>query len=146
MTTLVDTSGLLAVLDSDDAGHARAARAWADLLRADEQLVTSSSILVEVYALTQRRLGMEAVRVLATDFEPLLDVVWVDAEVLAAALGAFLAAGQRALSLVDCTSFEVMRRSGIRRAFTLDADFARQGFEVVPRSRGASASERPGTA
>ena len=76
MTTLVDTSGLLAVLDSDDAGHARAARAWADLLRADEQLVTSSSILVEVYALTQRRLGMEAVRVLATDFEPLLDVVW----------------------------------------------------------------------
>ena len=135
MTTFVDTSGLLAVLDGDDAGHARAARAWRELLNADERLVTSGSVLVEVYALSRRRLGMDAVRVLATDFEPLLEVVWVEAEVHAAALGAFLAAGQRGLSLVDCTSFEVMRRGGIRRAFTLDSDFSRQGFEVLPPGR-----------
>jgi predicted nucleic acid-binding protein len=33
---------------------------------------------------------------------------------------------------VDCVSFEVMRRLGIRRAFTLDEHFREQGFEVVP--------------
>ncbi len=136
MTTFVDTSGLLAVLDADDAGHARAARAWRGLLANDEPLVTSSHVLVELYALAQRRLGMDAVRALATAFAPLLEVVWVDEPLHAAALSALLAAGHKGLSLVDCTSFEVMRRHGIRRAFALDADFARHGFEVVPTGSG----------
>ena len=133
MTAFVDTAGLLAVLDADDAGHPRAARAWRQLLAEDELLVTTSHVLVEVYALAQRRLGMEAVRTLATDFAPLLSVTWVDESSHASALSALLAAGQRGLSLVDCTSFEVMRRQGVRRVFTLDGDFSRQGFEVVPR-------------
>lgn len=47
-------------------------------------------------------------------------------------------AGSRGLSLVDCTSFEVMRRTGTIRAFTLDADFARHGFEVLPRGSARS--------
>lgn len=133
MTTFVDTSGLLAVLDADDAGHARAARVFRQLLETDEALLTSSHVLVELYALAQRRLGMDAVRSLATDFAPLFGVVWVDEPIHQAALSALLVAGARGLSLVDCTSFEVMRRTGTRRAFTLDAAFARHGFEVVPR-------------
>ncbi len=35
-------------------------------------------------------------------------------------------------SFADCTSFVLMRRLGITRAATLDADFAREGFEVLP--------------
>jgi predicted nucleic acid-binding protein len=34
--------------------------------------------------------------------------------------------------LVDWTSFLVMRRLGIDRAFTFDPDFTAQGFRVVP--------------
>lgn len=138
MTTFVDTSGLLAVLDADDAGHARAARAWRQLLDADEPLLTSSHVLVELYALAQRRLGMEAVRSLATEFAPLLDVVWVDESIHEAALSALLVGGSRGLSLVDCTSYEVMRRTGSTRAFTLDTDFARHGFEAIPRGNARS--------
>jgi predicted nucleic acid-binding protein len=41
-------------------------------------------------------------------------------------------AGQRDLSLVDFVSFELMRREGIRTAFTFDRHFAEQGFECVP--------------
>ncbi len=36
------------------------------------------------------------------------------------------------LSLVDCCSFESMRRRGIRTAFAYDAHFAQQGFELLP--------------
>jgi predicted nucleic acid-binding protein len=36
------------------------------------------------------------------------------------------------VSLVDRTSFELMRALHIRRAWTVDADFATEGFEVVP--------------
>ena len=42
------------------------------------------------------------------------------------------AAGRRSVSLVDWTSFLVMRRHGVRRAFTIDPGFAIEGFEVVP--------------
>ena len=43
-----------------------------------------------------------------------------------------LSARRQDLSLVDCTSFAVMRSLGLRRAFTLDPHFAEQGCEVVP--------------
>jgi len=41
-----------------------------------------------------------------------------------------LTAARRQLSLVDCISFEVMRRRGIKTAFTFDDHFAEQGFET----------------
>jgi len=56
----------------------------------------------------------------------------VDAAIHAAALDFVIATGRRKLSLVDCASFEVMRRRGLRTAFTLDRHFAEQGFATVP--------------
>jgi predicted nucleic acid-binding protein len=37
-------------------------------------------------------------------------------------------ARRRDLSLVDCVSFEVMRRNGITRAFAVDRHFQELGF------------------
>ncbi len=45
---------------------------------------------------------------------------------------AFLTAGRRALSLVDCASLVVMRRLGVEKAFTFDRHFAEQGFMLIP--------------
>jgi uncharacterized protein len=41
-----------------------------------------------------------------------------------------LAAGRRQISLVDWTSFTVMRERTITHAFAFDDDFERQGFET----------------
>ena len=54
---------------------------------------------------------MEAVGVLERDVVPALRIVWVTRDIHEASVGAHLAAGRRALSLVDCASFEVMRRT-----------------------------------
>ena len=132
MSVFVDTSALVALLDAAESRHVSAVRAWKRLLDDDVPLVTSSYVLVESYALVQRRLGMDAARVLTADFRPLLTVDWVDESVHDAALASMLTANRRDLSLVDCVSFEVMRRRDMTRAFALDADFARQGFSVVP--------------
>jgi len=35
------------------------------------------------------------------------------------------------LSLVDCVSFEVMRRIGMNRVFCFDPHFEEHGFEVL---------------
>jgi len=89
-------------------------------------------VLVETFALVQARLGMDAVRTLADDLLPVVRTVTVTMEDHRGAVQALLAADRRDLSLVDCSSFVVMRRLGLRSAFTFDEDFRRQGFEVRP--------------
>jgi predicted nucleic acid-binding protein len=132
----VDTSALYAGLDSTDANGARAAPIWTRLLHGVEvgttELVTHSSVVVESVALVPRRLGMAATRVLLDEFVRSMTVVWVDAELHARATTALLAANRRDVSLVDWTSFEVMRERAIDVAFAFDDDFAKQGFTLLP--------------
>jgi predicted nucleic acid-binding protein len=132
VSTFVDSSALLAVLDADDAQHERADRIWRSLLGADEPLVTTNYVLVETFALAQARLGLEAVRALDADVVPVLNVVWVDEALHRAAATALLTAQRRHLSLVDCVSFEAMRRAGAGQAFAFDRHFRQQGFSLVP--------------
>jgi len=127
----VDTSAFYAVLDRDDANHARAAAVWPDLVR-ESTLVTHNYVLLETAALVQRSLGMAAARALASDIVPLLTVGWIDEHRHAAAQQAVLAAGRKKLTLADCASFLVMRECGIDQAFCFDAHFKEQGFRVLP--------------
>ncbi len=131
MNVLVDTSALLAVLDRGDERHAPAKRIWEDMLKGDNTLVCHNYVLVETSAVLTRRIGMEAVRVFERDVVPVLRIVWVTRDVHEAAVGAHLAAGRRALSLVDCASFEVMRRTGVRTAFAFDPHFQEFGYKLV---------------
>ncbi|HIJ96314.1 MAG TPA: PIN domain-containing protein [Desulfuromonadales bacterium] len=128
----VDTSAFFALLDADDTAHAEVKTACQKLFQTGVLLMTSNYILVETCALVQNRLGMEAARMFMEDIVPLFDVRWIDAQLHHAAASAHLAAGRRHLSLVDCSSFEVMRRTGIRTAFTCDKHFREQGFATIP--------------
>ena len=131
MTLFVDTSALLAFLDADQPRHADTVEAWRRAIDDRDRLVTSNYVLVEVVALVQRRLGFGALRALAGDLLP-LETLWIDEDLHAAATAALFTAGRRRLSLVDCTSFELMRRHGVTHALALDADFAQQGFHLLP--------------
>ena len=132
MTTFVDTSALYAVLDASDASHPPARTAWAGLLARDDSLLTSNYVIGESFALLQRHLGLEAVRAFQDLVLPVLEVEWVDQADHATAVQAVLAADRRELSLVDCVSFQVMRRLGLRTVFAFDEHFEEQGFEVLP--------------
>lgn len=59
-------------------------------------------------------------------------IEWVDEATHRAGVSALITAGRRRLSLVDCTSFEIMRQLGIQRAFAIDRHFSNQGFERIP--------------
>lgn len=131
MSVFVDTSAFLAVLDADDRFHARAREIWERLVTGEEDLISTSSVLVEAFALVQRRLGMEAVRAFEEDVVPGVRVVWVGEPHHRAGVAALLTAARRELSLVDCVSFLVMRELKIGRAFAFDEDFKRQGFETM---------------
>ena len=137
MTTsvFVDTSALYAVHDRDDARHAGAADIWSNLLdrmgTGDVRCRSHSAVIVETSALVQRRLGVDALRDLHHATLPLLDITWVGPDLHGRAVAALLAAGGRDVSLVDWTSFEMMRQDAMHSAFAFDGDFADQGFDLL---------------
>lgn len=137
MTTFVDTSALIAILDADDVRHAEAGAIFRSIVGTGE-LITHNYIHVEAQGVIRRRLGTDAARSLVDDLLPLLRTVWVDEAVHGAALAAHRARGGTT-SLVDEVSFLVMRTSGADRAFAFDAEFEAQGFE-----RPAAAQVDPG--
>jgi predicted nucleic acid-binding protein len=132
MSVFADTSAFFAVLDADDGNHDAARPVWEDLLTKEEVLICSNYVLVETLALVQSRLGIPAVRTFQEDIMPVLNVEWVDETIHQVGIASVLAAARRGLSLVDCVSFEIMRRLGIKTAFVFDRHFEEQGFECLP--------------
>lgn len=128
----VDTSAIYAVLDADDRRHSEATAGWERLLagleHAEHDALTHSGVVVEAAALVQHRLGMRAARALHHDLLALLHTVWVDAELHGRAVAALLAANRREASLVDWTSFELLRQRSLDTAFAFDDHFWEQGF------------------
>ena len=122
MSLFVDTSVWYAAADSSDAGNARAK----DILAAaDEPLVTSDHVLVETWTLLRYRIRRQAAE---RFWEAMRNGVSIIEPVGAADLEAAWQMGvgwrDQDFSIVDRTSFAVMRRLGIERAASFDADFA----------------------
>jgi predicted nucleic acid-binding protein len=132
MTTFVDTSAFFAVLDADDQVHSLARREWERLLETETLLRTTNYVLVETSELLQSRIGMDGLRLFAADVIPVLDIIWVEPGMHLSAQHSLLVASRRDLSLVDCVSFEAMRRLRIDNVFCFDSHFAQQGFKVFP--------------
>lgn len=132
MIIFVDTSAFFALLDRDDANHQKAKKIWSDLLNSENTFITSNYVIIESFALIQHRLGLEAVRGFQEDLLPLINVEWVDEAMHKSGVSGLLAASRRKLSLVDCVSFETMRRLGIKTAFTFDPHFEEQGYKCIP--------------
>jgi len=129
MSVFIDTSALLALLDDEDLGHAASRRAWVGGIDTGEGFVTSNYVVLESCAVAQRRYGIEAVRALVDELLPLVHIERVTEQDHEVGQTALLTAGRRRLSLVDCVSFAMMRRRGIRRYLAIDRHFAEQGFE-----------------
>ena len=125
----IDTSAFYAIFDIDDTNHKKAKKIWAALINSRETITCNNYVLVETNALLQHRFGISAVLDLQK-IMPLLLIDWISPEHHRLALSSLLSANLRDLSLVDCSSFETMRRLGIEKVFAFDDHFRQQGFEL----------------
>jgi uncharacterized protein len=128
----LDTSALYALFDRGQDEHAVVAGAWEALVRSDAPLVTTDYVVLELVALLQRRLGVDAVAAFTDHVLPFVEVAWVTPDTHGTAVSILRTSRRRDVSLVDCCSFAVMRDAGLVRAFALDAHFAEQGFACIP--------------
>jgi predicted nucleic acid-binding protein len=136
MSLFVDTSIWYAAVDKSDPSNARAKA----VLSGGEPLLTTDHILVETWTLIRHRLGRHAAE---RFWEGLRSGVAIVETVGVADLNSAWEIGRsyrdQDFSIVDRTSFAVMRRLGIERAASLDDHFAifrfgpsrRMAFTVV---------------
>jgi len=135
MNIFMDTAAFLAVLNANDQFHPSAKQNWDEMLSTDSIFFSSNYVLLETTALLQHRFGIEAVRLFESDILPIIDITWVDEKIHKQGMSALLVANRRNLTLVDCTSFEIIRQAGLDTVFTFDPHFSEQGFTVIPGSR-----------
>jgi uncharacterized protein len=136
MSLFVDTSIWYAAADSSDRSNARSKA----MLKSGETLVTSDHVLVETWALLHHKLDRKAAEGfwegLRSGIALIEAVTLADLEV---AWDIGVSWRDQDFSIVDRTSFAVMRRLGIDRVASLDAHFAvfrfgpkrRQSFHVL---------------
>jgi uncharacterized protein len=132
MNIFVDTSAFLAFLNENDLYHKQAKLAWTGILSSESALFSSNYVILETTALLQNRFGIEAVRLFEDNILPVIELIWVDEAIHKIGMDILMAMNRRNLSLVDCTSFEIIRQAKLEQVFTFDLHFSEQGFIAVP--------------
>lgn len=129
MIAFVDTSYYVATIVRNDQWNAKARRVR---LR-DVRLVTSSLVVNETAAFLQAKgftsAAIEFLREARNSQR--VELIYVDAASQAEGWDLFHRWAGGGASPVDCTSFAIMRRFGIKRALTFDRHFAAAGFGTL---------------
>lgn len=134
MTVFLDTSAVYAAARAGTDRHSAAKAAYEGLLRGTLGLITTDLVVAELHALTLVRtrpaVALDLVDRLMRSSR--IDVVDSGVDRIRSALDLLFGRPNRRYSLTDAVSFVVMRELGIEAAFTLDADFAAEGFRMLP--------------
>ncbi len=123
----LDASAIYALADKADPNHDTAYRKFDLALESGETFLVHNYILLESVALLQARLGLPAAILFLKDARS-FEVEWVDPDLHEEAVKELERIGKKRISLVDCTSFVVMRKKGVEKALAFDPDFQGRGF------------------
>lgn len=127
----VDTGAFYALADRSDRHHPAARAAWLESALVDEFL-TTDHVIVETWLLLRARLGRPAaMRWWDALVRGAVTVVGVASRDFARAREIVEGWSDQTFSLIDCTSFAVLERLGLDRAFAFDSHF--RVFRLGPR-------------
>jgi predicted nucleic acid-binding protein len=131
----VDTSGWAPFLAAKDPLHAQVADILQQAAKHGRRLITTSYVILELITLLERyrfsrARALEGINAIKATSGVLL--LHVDEATDAEAWGLLEARLDKSWSLVDATSFVVMRRFGIGEALTTDHHFEQAGFMRLP--------------
>ena len=130
----VDTSAWFAYVNKGDCEHGPVRQV---LRNVKGRLVTSNFIFDETITFCLHRLGYQAAvkvgKTLLNTAE--IDLIRVTPADERQAWSLFLQRPDNTYSYTDCTSFVVMRRLSMQYAISLDSDFRREGFHLLPANK-----------
>ncbi|MBN2093671.1 PIN domain-containing protein [candidate division KSB1 bacterium] len=134
----VDSCALFALLDNADA-HFKQAKAFFLSNKTTERFVTSDYVFIESWTLIHHKLGKHIAQIfwknMRTGFMKIYPIAVSDLDRAWEISNQYV---DQDFSLVDCTSFALMERLKIDKAFTFDEHFRifrtknNKSFQVVP--------------
>ena len=127
----IDTGFVIALLDEDDAFHARALR-WAKHFDG-RYCLTTTAVLLECGDGFANRSTWKVLHPFLADLraDPAIEVVAVDTALLDRAITLRQKNLARKWGLTDCLSFVVMKERGITEALSSDSDYNEAGFDAL---------------
>ncbi len=131
MSVFIDTSAIIAFMLSDDAYYRQSYNIFSRLLEEKYIIISSNYVFLETVTLLNSRVGLEAVKLFRNNILPVLKIYWVDEQLHNNCMNIQIASNRKKISLVDYTSFEIMRKLDIRQAFAFDGHFKDMGFEML---------------
>lgn len=127
----LDSVGLLAIWDVDDQWHTAAEGAYGKIVSSRQPVMTTTFVLLECGNAAARRGHREDVCILRQTLELRNEVVIPTENDWTRAWDVYQRGEIGRAGIVDHVSFAVMRRLGIRQAFTNDRHFQEAGFETL---------------
>jgi predicted nucleic acid-binding protein len=130
----LDTSAVFEAADRSTRRYRETAAALETLLRSGSDLATTDLVVAELHGLTLGRLGPAVALsvVTALTSSGRVELVATGPDLVLDAIEIIRTRPGRRISVVDAASFLVMRNRGIETCFTIDSDFAAEGFAIVP--------------
>jgi len=134
ISLFVDTSAWYALADEGDINHLRAQSFFREAMARGERFITSNLIVGETYTLLCTRLGYEAAWEFLdrTRASTRLEIIFISPDLEEAAYALLKRYRNQPFSFVDGTSFVLMGKMGLDRAFAFDRHFEVAGFALVP--------------
>lgn len=127
-----DTSGWGNLIDSSQGHHEVAAVLYRQARQQKRKVVTTNYVITELVALLTSPLHIPRTTIISfiqsLKTSPYVEVVHIDVSLDAAAWQLLTNREDKEWSLVDCSSFVVMQRHGLREALTADHHFEQAGF------------------
>jgi predicted nucleic acid-binding protein len=129
----VDTSGLYALVDRQDAHHEAARDAVARIVRRGRRLVVTDYVVSESVTLAKARASTPvALRVLdLVEQSAGIRIEWIGPSRFDAVKAFVRRQADHGYSFADCASFVVMRELKLSQALTTDSHFREAGFEPL---------------
>jgi predicted nucleic acid-binding protein len=127
----LDTVGLIALWDDTDQWHLDAQRAYVELRKSRYSTITTNEVLLECGNAASRRPYRGDVNELRLQMSARSRLIAVTDDEWELAWQAYDRNEGASAGIIDQSSFIVMRRLGIQRAFTNDQHFRAAGFETL---------------
>ncbi len=133
MKVFIDTSAWLALEDRSDQFHSQAVKIADSLKKEHIPWITSEYVFLETVTLIRLRVSHHAAILFGEALlqSRLVEVVEIDAALRQKTWQAFKQYSDKKFSLVDCSSFALMREFNLTRVFSFDHHFDQMSFERV---------------
>jgi hypothetical protein len=130
LPVFLDTGAIYALADRNDTDHREVRAVY---VNPERRFMTHELVLVETFSLLTKRLHKRAALQIVESLRSSsrVNIVPLVAGLLEAAWERCKRFADKEWDWIDCTSFELMERHGLREALSLDRHFAQAGF-VLP--------------